>query len=81
MGRQFCGTYYTATGFGTMILLYLVEIGMQFRVYALYDGSKRILYVNGALFLLEAAAQTVLLSLDRKQDLHSKSLPCFCACL
>ena len=62
-------SYYYVVGIATTVLLYIVEIGMQFRVYALYNCSKRILVVNGTLFLIEVLAISTLVGLD----LHTRA--------
>ncbi|KAG8901061.1 hypothetical protein FRB99_005583 [Tulasnella sp. 403] len=61
---EFCESYYYVVGIATTLLLYIVEIGMQFRVYALYDCSKKILVVNAVLFLTEVIAISTMLGLD-----------------
>lgn len=37
---------------GTFILVILVDIILQFRIYVMYGGNRRILYINGGLFIL-----------------------------
>ncbi|KAG8902273.1 hypothetical protein FRB99_004692 [Tulasnella sp. 403] len=66
---KFCNFYFSVVGVGTTLILYLVEIGMQFRVYALYDGSKWILYLNGGIFLVEVIILTTLLAVERTYHL------------
>lgn len=54
---------------------------MQFRVYALYDCSKKVLLVNGALFLTEVVAISTMLALDfrqRARRAYQSYFPTFC---
>lgn len=67
---EFCSFYYTITGIGTMVSLYLVEIAMQVRVHALYGGSKRILYVNSAIFAVEVTALSTMLGWERTHNIN-----------
>lgn len=62
--HQFCDSYFYVIGIGTACLILLTEISMQLRVYALYDCSKRILFINGTLFALEIVGIATLLALD-----------------
>ncbi|KAG9026932.1 hypothetical protein FS837_004463 [Tulasnella sp. UAMH 9824] len=66
----FCSFYYTITGIGTMVSLYLVEIAMQVRVHALYGGSKRLLYINSAIFAVEVAALSTMLGWERTHNIN-----------
>lgn len=61
---QFCDSYYIIVGVATTVLLYFVEIGMQLRIYALYNCSRRVLVVNAVLFALEVIAISTLVGLD-----------------
>lgn len=67
---EFCSFYFTITGIGTMVSLYLVEIAMQVRVHALYGGSKRILYINSAIFAVEVAALSTMLGWERTHNIN-----------
>lgn len=57
-----------------MVSLYLVEIAMQVRVHALYGGSKRILYVNSAIFAVEVTALSTMLGWERTHNINSMLL-------
>ncbi|KAG8890892.1 hypothetical protein FRB98_002912 [Tulasnella sp. 332] len=62
--EQFCDSYYIIVGVATTILLYSVEVGMQLRIYALYNCSRRVLFVNAILFAFEVIAISTLVGLD-----------------
>lgn len=70
---KFCYFYFFAVGLGTTISVCLVAVSMQFRVFALYDGSKKILLVNAALFLATAGLQATFFGIQM-QKIQSKHL-------
>ncbi|KAG8993354.1 hypothetical protein FRB94_010838 [Tulasnella sp. JGI-2019a] len=75
--EQFCQWYYIIIGIATTFLLYLIEIGMQLRIYALYNCSRRILITNAVLFALEVVAISTLVGLDIRLSSDSSTIPFF----
>ncbi|KAG8932267.1 hypothetical protein FRC03_003580 [Tulasnella sp. 419] len=74
---EFCKSYFYAIGLGSYFLILVVDIGMQFRIYALYECSKLLLGINVTLFLMEAATIWTLIILDYIQRNQPVSTPDF----
>ncbi|EJD38198.1 hypothetical protein AURDEDRAFT_187777 [Auricularia subglabra TFB-10046 SS5] len=49
---QGCKIFDRISAAGTFVLVILVDIILQFRIYVMYGGNRRILYINGGLFIL-----------------------------
>ncbi|EJD38888.1 hypothetical protein AURDEDRAFT_172039 [Auricularia subglabra TFB-10046 SS5] len=49
------------SGIGIVAIIVLVQMILQLRIYAMYERSRKLLYVNGSLFLLEIATTVILM--------------------
>lgn len=49
------------SGIGIVAIIVLVQMILQLRIYAMYERSRKLLYLNGGLFLLEIATTVVLM--------------------
>ncbi|KZT19608.1 hypothetical protein NEOLEDRAFT_1141865 [Neolentinus lepideus HHB14362 ss-1] len=54
-----CEAYFYGQGSGGCVMLYTVEVVLQFRIYAMYNRNKKLMMGIGILFILEIAAQIV----------------------
>jgi len=58
-----CHIFHWVEGVGSVLVFINTQLVLQYRLWAIYDRSTRILVVNGVLFLIEAVGATVLLAL------------------
>ncbi|KZV88585.1 hypothetical protein EXIGLDRAFT_722549 [Exidia glandulosa HHB12029] len=63
LDQKSCDIFDWISAAGTFLLVILVDIILQFRIYVMYGGSRKILYINGALFLVAIAGAITFASL------------------
>ncbi|KAG8856347.1 hypothetical protein FRB96_006498 [Tulasnella sp. 330] len=63
-GTEFCHDYFFILGGGGLLLLFAVEGALQMRVFALYNGNKKLMIFNLVFFVLDAISVVTLVMID-----------------
>ncbi|KAH7100076.1 hypothetical protein BKA62DRAFT_771797 [Auriculariales sp. MPI-PUGE-AT-0066] len=58
-----CSIFHWVEGIGSMIIFVNTQLVLQYRLWAIYDRSMKILLLNGALFVVECAAAITICSM------------------
>ncbi|KIK22136.1 hypothetical protein PISMIDRAFT_680676 [Pisolithus microcarpus 441] len=61
VSKEFCNTFMIVQGWPACFLVWLVQIILQLRLYALYNRSRKVLIFMGSGFLVEIMAMTAIL--------------------
>ncbi|KAL4080871.1 hypothetical protein J3A83DRAFT_4184820 [Scleroderma citrinum] len=80
-----CHTFLIVQGWPSCLIIWLVQIILQMRLYALYDHSRKVMLVMGIAFMVEVLAMATILMLSNvssgilHQRKHAKQLLYFLA--